>query len=156
MTTPKVTPAMMNLPDLPNLPNLPDLETLGQYARATGALVDLVKKVRDAWPGRKKGAKRDLEKELDALEVNLRQLASALTRFFVSHEKFGRAILEEGPKSVDSLIKLINQFGLVNRLTADLAKIVPDHGRRLRALEQRLEDRGKRVPKKKRRRPKRK
>jgi hypothetical protein len=147
---PKDTAAMMHLPDLP------DLGALEQYARATGVLLDLLKKVRDAWPGRKKGAKRDLEKELDALEAKLLQVVGELTKFLDSHEKIGRAFLEAAPKIETSWAQLINQFGLVNRLTAKLAEIVPDHGRRLRVLEQRSENRGKRASKKKRRRPKRK
>jgi hypothetical protein len=136
---------MVNLPDLPNLPNLPDVGTVVEYLKTTATLLDAVTKLRRWLPKRKKGAKRDLEKELDALEADLILLAGELTKFLKSHENFLRAIIEVGPKSVDSLIKLINQFGVVNRLTVD-------HERRLLALEQRPEVRGKRVPKKKRRR----
>jgi hypothetical protein len=139
MTALNDTPAMMNLPELP------DLATLEQYGRAFGTFLDLVKKLRAALPGRKNGAKRDLEQELDALEANLIQVVGELTKFLASHEQVGRACLEAAPKIEESWIKLINQFGLVNRLTGQLADIVPDHGRRIRALEQRLEeDRSKR------------
>jgi hypothetical protein len=109
-----------------DLPDLPDLGALEQYARVTAAILDVLKKLRQALPGRKKGVKRELDKELDALEANLLEMVGELTKFLVSHEKFVRAIVEVGPKSVNSLIQLINQFGLVNRLTAKLADIVPE------------------------------
>jgi ATP/maltotriose-dependent transcriptional regulator MalT len=120
------------------------------YARATGVFLDLLKKVRAAWPGRKKGAKRDLEKELDALEANLLLVVGELTKFLDGHQKIGQAFLEAAPKIEASWTQLSNQFGVINGAIANLAKIVPDHERRLLALEQRPEDRGKRASKKKR------
>jgi hypothetical protein len=128
-----------------------DLAGWEQGAKATAAILDALNKLRHTLSRRKKATqpedKRELDKEIDALEANLLQVVGQLMKFLESHEKFMRAILEAGPKSMDSLIQLINQFGVVNRLTANLADIAPDHERRLKALEQRAEGRGKRAPK---------
>jgi ABC-type Zn uptake system ZnuABC Zn-binding protein ZnuA len=134
-----------------------------QGAKATAALLDVLAKLRDALSRRRKATrsedKRELDKEVDALQADFEKLVEAMTEHVTSHGEFVKAVVNllgpmdapDGKKNVDTWIELIKQFGLVNRATANLAKIVPDHERRLKALEHPPKDRRKRVPQKRRR-----
>jgi hypothetical protein len=137
-----------------------DPEAWEQYAKGTAAILDVLNRLRDALSRRKKGAKRDLEKELDALRDSVLQVVQVIAKQSASHREFVTAVVNmlgpmdapEGKRNVDKWIELINRFTLTTQAVAALNKVVLNQERRLLALEQRPEGRSKRVPKKKPRR----
>ena len=124
----------------------------------------MAKKLRDAWSRRKKATRPEdigeLDEEVDALGANFLHLVDAMARHVASHGEFVKALVNllgpmdapDGKRNMDKRVALIDRFTLATQAVAALNKAVPDHERRLRVLEKRLEDRGKRAPKKKRRR----
>lgn len=97
------------------------------------------------------------------MQADFQKLVDALTEYFQSHRRFMEGVVNilgpmdapDGEKGVDKWIKFINTVGVTAGATSDLAKIVPDHARRLRALEERHRgDRIKQKPQRRLRQPK--
>lgn len=130
-----------------------------QILKTAGRAVDVLVKAGDALSRRKKATrpeeKRALDQEVDELQADLIKLAVALSEFAESNKTLWLAIVNmlgpmdapEGERGVDKFVKLINMVGNTGGAMKALAQIVPDHARRIKALEER--ERGARVLKEK-------
>ena len=117
-----------------------DAAAWDEILKTTGRGIEVLGKIADALARWRKATRpeerRTVEKEVEELQADLQKLADMLTEYFKHRRELMESVLRllgpieapEGQRNVDKVTQLI-------RMLDNLATIVPDHERRIVALE---------------------